>query len=386
MSEPGLDLMWLLDDSDRTEENLRLLDLVERATPEELERALDMLSAGASSGSPAAVHLFAMGLATAGRMDEAIPVFRTAIAGAPDRLEFRLNLAVSYVRVGHVDLAAATLDSAIAAADNGQVRIGGADREQIRVTVRRRRDELTEWISWRDNEFRLTRLRASMLRERVEAGAATTDDRLQLVDALMTMRNIAGSDETLAEAADLCESVRDVEPRNVKALERLVAVYAIMDVDRCDDMLRELEDVAPNSTVLRAFAVTGQDAAEHFEAMQARVVSLFEVAIAGGPETEAALTELRRLARTAPRNREYRGYLMFAEHVNGNVAQAMAMAEVQDSETDLSHAEHFNVAQVFWRQDETRARRHLAAAYEKASTDEERRDVEEIFANLSRPR
>jgi len=385
MSEPGLDLMWLLDDSDRTEDNLRLLDLVERATPEELDGAFDVLSAGASRGSSAAVHLFAMGLARAGRIDEAIPVFRAAIAGAPDRLEFWLNLAVAYVRVGQVDLAAATLDSAMAAAESGQVRMAGADSDRVCAAVQRRRDELAEWISWRHNELRLIQLRASMLRERVAAGEATTDDRIQLVNTLMILRQVAGSDETLAEAGALLESVHLVEPHNVEALERLVYIYASTNDDRLDGMLRELEGVAANSSVLRAFAVSRQDTAEHIETMRTRATSLFELAIARGPEAEAALVELRQLVRCVPSNRDYRGFLMFAEHVNGNVARAMALAELQDGEVDLSHAEHFNVAQVFWQQDEARGRRHLSAAYEKASTDEERRDVEEMLANLSQP-
>src|SRR5580693_9044448 len=67
MTEPVLDAVVLLDDRDRTEENLRLLDLVERATPEELERALGVLSGRAASGGPSDVHLLAVGLASARR-------------------------------------------------------------------------------------------------------------------------------------------------------------------------------------------------------------------------------------------------------------------------------------------------------------------------------
>jgi hypothetical protein len=73
MTEPVLDAMVLLDDGDRTEENLRLPDLVERATPEELERALGVLSGRAASGGPSDVHLLAVGLG-----DEALLAFVVA--------------------------------------------------------------------------------------------------------------------------------------------------------------------------------------------------------------------------------------------------------------------------------------------------------------------
>ncbi|MFD4508738.1 tetratricopeptide repeat protein [Streptomyces sp. NPDC058457] len=374
-----------MDDRDRTQENLRLLGQVDHAVPEELDRILASLSAEASTGLPSAVHLLAVGLASAGRMDEAIAAFRSAIERAPDRLEFRLNLAVAYVRVGQVDLAAATLDRTAALVDAGQVRLTGADQEQIRRAVQRRRDELAAWVRWRDDQVRLTRLRVGMLRERLAHGEGTANDRVQLATALLRSRHDS-STETLAEAAAVLEAVRAVEPRHVEALERLAHVYALLNDDRCDVVLRELEAVEPNSAVLRAFTVSDQDAAHHFKTMRARATALFELTITRGPETEAALTELRAIVRQAPENREYRGLLMFAEHVNGNVAQAMALAELQDARTDLSHAEHFNLAQVFWGQDEAQGRRHLTAAYQKASSAEERRDVEEMLVHLSERR
>uniref|UniRef100_UPI003F491278 tetratricopeptide repeat protein n=1 Tax=Nonomuraea sp. CA-252377 TaxID=3240003 RepID=UPI003F491278 len=381
MSEPVLDLMLLMDDVDRTEENLRLLNQVDHATPEELERVLDLLSAKASTGSPSALHLLAMGLAGAQRMDDAIMAFRSAIESAPHRLEFRLNLAVAHARVGQIDLAMATLDRTAALVDSGQVRLAGCDQAQTRAAVQRRRDELAEWMRWRDDQRRLTRLRAGMLRERIARGEATTEDRVQLANALLRL-NHESTPKVLEEIAAVLESVRAVEPRHVEALERLALVYGKLNDDRCDEVLRELEVVEPNSAVLRAYAVSPQATAEYAATMRARVTALFELAISRGPDSEAALADLRPLAQMAPSNREYRGMLMFAEHVHGNVARAMELAELQDAESDLSHAEHYNVAQIFWGQDEARARGHLSAAYQKASTDEERRDVEEMLALL----
>lgn len=374
--------MLLMDDRDRTEENLRLLSQVDHATPEELEGILDLLSANASTRAPSAVHLLAMGLAGAQRLNEAIAAFRSAVESAPDRLEFRLNLAVAYARVGQVDLAAATLDRTAELADSGDVSLTGADQAQTRAAVQRRRDELAEWMRWRDDQRRLTQLRADMLGERIARGEATTEDRVQLANALLMLRHDS-SHETLAEAAVVLESVRTAEPRHVEALERLAHVYALLDDDRCDEVLRELEAAEPNSALLRAFVVTDRDAAEHVATMRERATALFELAVTRGPEAEAALAELRQLAQTAPSNRTHRGMLMFAEHIHGNVARAMALAELQDAQSDLSHAEHFNVAQVFWGQDEARGRRHLSAAYQKASSDEERRDVQELLALLS---
>jgi hypothetical protein len=74
------------------------------------------------------------------------------------------------------------------------------------------------------------------------------------------------------------------------------------------------------------------------------------------------------------------------EYVNGNLEPALALAEELAAEPDLTHAEDFNIGQVFWFADQQRGRAHLAAAYAKAANDEERRDVDEVIAILERPR
>jgi tetratricopeptide (TPR) repeat protein len=384
MSEPVLDATVLLDDRDRTEGNLRLLALVKRATPEELERVLGVLSAGAASGGPSELHLLAVGLASARRFDEAIPVFRAAIEAAPGRPEFRLNLAAAYVETGQVELAGATLDRAMAAAASGQVRMAGRTRDQVRAAFQRRRDELDKWIAWRDKQRQLVRLRIGMLRERVAAGDATMADRVQLASELLRLRKFPDTEETLAEVASVLEVAQAMEPRNAEVLELLAYLYVLIHDNRQHDMLRQLEEVAPDSRVLAAFTVSEEDVTRGMGDRRARAESLFEVAVTRirTPDAEAALAELRLVARNSPRNREFRGMLMFGEYVNGNMAQAVALAESLAAEPDLSHGEHFNIGQVFWSHDEERGRAHLAAAYDKASTEQERRDVDEIIAML----
>jgi tetratricopeptide (TPR) repeat protein len=379
--------MVLLDDSDRTAENLRLLNLVERATPEELEQALSELSAQAAGGGPVELHLLAVGLASARRFDEAIPVYQAAIEAAPDRAEFRLNLAAAYVKTGQVELAAATLDGAMAATDSGVVRMEGGTKAQVRAAFQRRRDELGNWIAWRDQQYQLVRLRVGMLRERV-AGHPTVADQVELSHELLRLRNFPGAEETLAEAVGLLEAAHAAEPGNQEALERLALVYAMTNDDRLGDILRRLEAVDPDSRALAAFTVTEQDAAREMGERRTRAHSLMDVAMtrARTPEAEAALAELRHLVRSAPGNRSYRAMLMFGEYVNGNLEPALALAEELAAEPDLTHAEDFNIGQVFWFADQQRGRAHLAAAYAKAANDEERRDVDEVIAMLERPR
>lgn len=384
MSEPVLDVMVLLDDGDRTEENLQLLDVVERATPEELERALSVLSAKAAGGGPAQLHLLAVGLASARRVDEAIPVYQAAIEAAPDRPEFRLNLAAAYVKTGQVELAAATLDSAMTAAVSGEVRMAGRTRDQVRAAFQRRREELGSWIAWRDKQHQLVRLRVGMLRERVAVGDAVVADQVQLASELLRLRNFPGSEETLAEAASVLGAAQAMEPRNAEVLERLALVYAMTRDGRLGDVLRQLEAVEPDSRALAAFTVTEEDAVREMGDRRARARSLFDVAVTRvrTPDADAALAELRRVVRSSPSNREFRGMLMFGEYVNGNMPQAVTHAEALAAEPDLTHAEHFNIGQVFWFQDKRRGRAHLAAAYDKAATGQERRDVDEIIAML----
>lgn len=388
MSEPVLDAMVLLDERDRTEENLRLLDLVERATPEELERALGLLSARAASGGPSELHLLAVGLALAKRFNEAIPVYQAAIEAAPDRPEFRLNLAAAYMKTGQVELAGAGLDTAMAAAASGQVRMAGRTRDQVRAAFQRRRDQLDAWIAWRDKEHQLVRLRVRMLRERVAADDATVTDRVRLANDLLALRSFPGAEETLDEAGGILEAAQEVEPQNAEVLERLVFVYALTRDGRLNDVLRQLEVVAPNSAVLAAFARSRKAADRESKARREKAESLFQVAITRlrTPEADAALAALRQFVRRAPRSRYFRGMLLFGEYLNGNLAQAVALAEALEAEPGLSHEEHFNIGQVFWHHDEERGRAHLAAAYDKAATEQERRDVDEVIAMLERQR
>ncbi|MDA3645056.1 tetratricopeptide repeat protein [Saccharopolyspora indica] len=385
--EPRLDLQWLLDANDRSGDSPALLDRLERATPEEAERALAVLAARAADGSAAALHLHATGLVAVGRVDEAIPVLREAISRAPERTEFRLNLAVAYVRVGAVDLAAATLDAAIAAAEAGQLRLADIDRHQIRVAVQRRRDELTAWIAWRDEDYRMLRLRADMLRERIALGEATTADRVQLANALLALRKAADIEDTMAEATSVLEAAYAIEPGNVGVLERLLYAYGVTHDERFDEVLRQLEQADPNSLVLREFTRSGRDAdhAELAATLRARIIELFEIAVdlEQRPEADAAIVGLREMLKSFPANREYLGMLMFAEHIHGESAQASAIAEKLEASVDLTHSEHFNMAQVFWSHDQPRGERHLLAAYDKAANDDERRDVDDLRALLA---
>jgi tetratricopeptide (TPR) repeat protein len=270
MTEPVLDTLVLLDDRDRTEGNLRLLDLVERATPEELERALGVLSGRAASGGPSDVHLLAVGLASARRFDEAIPVYRAAIEVAPERPEFRLNLAAVYVKIGQVELAGTTLDTALAAAADGQVRMAGRTRGQVRAAFQRRREEINRWTAWRDKQHQLLRLRVGMLRERVAVGEATAADRVRLANDLLALRSFPGAEETLDEASGVLEAAQEAEPRNAEVLERLVFVYALARDDRINDVLRQLELAAPNSPVLAAIARSGMATDRESEAWTER--------------------------------------------------------------------------------------------------------------------
>ncbi|WP_125788037.1 tetratricopeptide repeat protein [Amycolatopsis sp. WAC 01375] len=387
MREPRLDLQWLLDDHDQSGDSPALLDQLERATPEEAERGLAVLAARAADGSATATHLYATGLVTVGRVDESIPVLREAIARAPERVEFRLNLAAAYVRVGAVDLAAATLDAAIAAAEAGQLRLADADRHQIRVAVQRRRDELTAWIAWRDEDYRMLRLRADMLRERIRLGEETTADRVQLANALLTLRKAADIEDPLAEAAGVLEAAYAIEPGNVGVLERLLYVYGVTHDERFDEVLRRLEQADPNSRVLREFTRSGRDTddVELAATLRTRTTELFKTAVdlEQRPEADAAMVGLREMLKSFPANREYLGMLMFAEHIHGESVRASAIAEKLEASRDLTHSEHFNMAQVFWSHDQPRGERHLLAAYDKAADDGERRDVDELRALLA---
>jgi tetratricopeptide (TPR) repeat protein len=329
-------------------------------------------------GSPSSKHVYAVGLAVAGRVHEAVPLLRSAVTARPDRVEFRLNLATAYVRLGEMDLAAGALDAAIDAARAGEIRAAGWDIQQLIDDLRRRRDELFAWISWRTEEYRMLRLRADMLRERLRLGGATTADMVQLARTLLMLRTDADSEETIPEAVTVLEAAYTAEPRNVEVLEQLIYIsVASNDRPRRDRLLRELERVDPNTPLLRAFEIDRKNTGGHLaERRESRAAELFELAMAGSAESRAALIELRRLQRGNPDSRECRARLMFAECFVGDRKTALTLAREADADPDLPLEDHCTVAQILWSHDRPRASRHLSAAREMAQDDDDRRFVE----------
>jgi hypothetical protein len=94
-------------------------------------------------------------------------------------------------------------------------------------------------------------------------------------------------------------------------------------------------------------------------------VHLLAVGLASAGRFDEAIPVYRAAIEAAPdRSRDFRGMLMFGEYVNGNMAQAVALAKALEAGPDLSHDEHFNIGQVFWHHDVGRGRAHLAAAYD----------------------
>ncbi len=287
--------------------------------------------------------------------------------------------------MGEMDVAAGVLDAAIDAAREGEIRAAGWDIQQVIDDLRHRRDELSAWISWRTEQYRMLRLRADMLRERIRLGEATTADRVQLARTLLMLRSEAGSEETIPEAVTVLEAAYAAEPRNVEVLEQLIYISAASnDRLRRDRLLGELERVDPSTPILRAFEIDRNGSGSHLaQRLKSRAAELFELAMAGGTESQAALAELRRLQRGNPDSRECRSKLMFAEFFVGDMKTALALAQAADADPDLPLEDHCTVAQILWSHDRPQASRHLSAAREMAHDDDDRRFVETTAGILS---
>jgi tetratricopeptide (TPR) repeat protein len=200
----------------------------------------------------------------------------------------------------------------------------------------------------RDEE--LTRLQESSLREIIRSSPDRTAGASVRLARLLLRRAKVEADDTLAqEAASVLEDLRQQRPRTPAILEPLVSCYLYHDAhQRLSGVLRELEDVSPESPGLTAAAEI--DVSKNAEKNRDARLNL-ALALAMSGRRDEALTH----------------------------AASLAQVAVDDSRF------HGNLGQVFWLSgDAGRGRHHLDLASRLAENDEERQQVVECIAHLER--
>ena len=238
----------------------------------------------------------------------------------------------------------------------------------------------------RDEE--LSRLQESSLREVMRSPDHRTPEACVRLARLLIRRGKLRGDETfMHDATSVLEDGRQLFPKAPAILEHLVLRYLQQDPQqRLNGVLRELEEVAPESPALKTLA--DLDTAESEETfrrtMAARATALFEAATGQDVSMRtAALEDLRRMVGQSPENSQYRLTLAFALAMNHVRDEALGHAALLAQAPVDTHAFHFNLGQIFWLcGDAGNGHHHLDLARQFAETDEERRDVVERIADL----
>ena len=365
-----LDFPWLLADPDEG----RVLSNLAGAPAETVDQVLSEL-ASAASGSPAARNLYAVAAAVTGRVSEAATQLRAVLNETPDFTVARLNLATVYIVTRQPLLALHELETASA----------GATDPSGKSMAQERLESLQRWRSQYTQALQLTNLRVEMLRERIATGRARPSDRRDLGRISLNLAEVPGSTVSLSEAVVALEEAYLHDPSDVTVSELLAkALLMAGDRTRLDEVLQNLERIAPHSSVMEAFRLgrDGEDLSESANERIQKVWQLIELALSDTDSAAAAAEELQRLSKTNPRDLFSRVGVMMVALISGDQQEAEKLADGLAAEEYLGHLEHFHIAQVYWENARDRAYHHLALAYETASDDSDRQDVAALLHRL----
>jgi tetratricopeptide (TPR) repeat protein len=380
MAEPVLD--WLMPcDVARWDPAMQRAYRTVGQAGDQLPAVLAELSRLARTGDPALVRLYATALVYARQPQRATRVLIDLAAARPDDPLPCVDLATAHFEAREPGDAAQAL---AAAAERSTER--HTDRA-IAEMVEHRVAQLRRWQDWSDAYRHHQVLRAAAMRERIEVGVSTMDDRRALGSSLLSLCRTSGVGDTAAEldeAIAVLEEAHALDPRHVPVLELLVLGNGLAGrVDAYHRALRDLERLAPHSRILDPAGGAGpaRDAertvlSEQYE----RIDMLTAKAL---KRDERAMAELRTLYRRHPTNRSYVCPLLIAEMVFGNWAEVRRRADELAAQPDLGHVEHFHLAQAYWfTSQRDLGRFHIDRAAASATSDDARRDVAELRARL----
>jgi tetratricopeptide (TPR) repeat protein len=364
---PKVDFRWMVGEDPAHRQAVSDLAVAPKGTAAGL---LALLARGAED-DPVAGNLYGVGLGVLGRTEEAIGVFRSTLAAHPRFYMARFNLARCYLAAGQRQLALQELQIASEHAEEAE------EQRLIR--------QVLQGLTARDEEHAeqgaYLRLRSAMLRERLDRGIAEAGDARRLGAALMELSADYEGESSQDEMVAVLERARAEDASDAVALELLARALLASDAhERFAQIVSELEAVAPHSPFLAGIRTRLQTEQPRPEG--ARFQRLAQDAVGEGPEADAAMEDLRALARASPRDLNLRSTLMVAAMGRGELAEALDLADALIAESD-THIAHFNVAQVYWASgDRERTLHHVSRAFELAANEGEQQDVLALIAFL----
>src|SRR5581483_5123916 len=345
----------------------------------ERERILNgLLQKAQGSGDPENWNVFALGLQAAGRLEDAIDIFKQLIEGFPDNDVYRLSLATTYSQASQFELCRYHLCYLEEHAAS----------EEIRDVAKQQLEGMERFLRKTALDEQLQQLQIASLRERIQSDQVSADDYQRLGKLLLLRERQGFEDVSLDETTAILEQGQKRFPKAEGVLELLIACYLRKDPqNHLESALKTLEKINPGSQLLQLVAnIDDADLEAYFQQMGQRMQELMTQVQSGNPElTKVAIEELRKIVMMYPSNADYRLTYAFALCIAGQDAEAMQQAELLDRDDIPSHVYHFNLGQVFWLcGDAVKGRHHLDLSIQYASNDEEKQDASERIADLSK--
>lgn len=375
MPEP-IQVVYQADSSVLGEQGAHLLQTVRAAGEGERDGMLQRcVQLAQESTSHADVHFAGLALAEGRWLSQAVAAFDRAVALRPTSDIDRLDAAIALVELGEMDDALVRLAPLV-------------DSDQVKDPARRLRDQVSDAQHNLDRERALASLQIAALRERISGGTATPADRVELARLLLGLSLSGVEERGCQQALMVLEPVLAANPRYVEALEiKVAALIYTGDGAGLERALIDLERLAPDSNILgfyeqmRRAEHSGERAPHHVGDRD-----LLQLATTGvGPEADAALASLRERQRSLPDDEEYTVAIMFAAIAQQRYDVAVELADDLAKRRPSTYELHYNLGQVYWMTgDPQRGRQHLTVAANLARDDQERRNVAESVAQLSR--
>lgn len=288
------------------------------------------------------------------------------LSAQPDLAEVGLNLALCHLESGRFEECARVLRAC-------QERTDPASSPGRRA--RRRLAELNRVVSIYERQVRLMELRGAAFRERISVGLAQPNDFKQLAWTLAQLVHVQGSSVTGRELLEAARRAHEAAPDDPESLELLVlALFKAGFGDEQGDALRQLEETAPHSVILKVRREVATVAAQ--EEDRARRAYMRELGVRARTGDRAAEDLLRRESRLFPNNFQYRWDLAFAALSRGDKATARQLTDDLAAEAFADHFVHFHIAQVYWFLGERELSwEQFRRAYDTAATERDREDV-----------
>lgn len=247
---------------------------------------------------------------------------------------------------------------------------------------------LLEWRKNRDRDKRLREFQMAYFAEGLQDGrtGSVHYDRLARLTLELGQTDELGS--RMASAIQVLEDGLTENPDSTLLLEGLARCLAgAGQAERLDETLRRIEELNPDSEVLRRFSAgAGISNPAGVDDNTFELVSFLAEAASSddSEEVDAAIADLQDMVGGMPRSSIVRLMFGYAVINAGDREAALEQASLLADSAGSSHEEHYNVAQLFYRgTDLLNAQRHAELAMRYASTDGDRADAELLLSSLA---